>query len=91
MKKNAIIFFLFICLLGSASAYYTQNVFIIVIDGPRYTETFGDASHQFIPKIWNQLRPLGTLYSRFYNDTVTETVPGHAASSPVLAGYSKRR
>jgi hypothetical protein len=60
-------------------AYSTKNVHVIVIDGARYSETFGDPTHQFIPNIWNKLRPQGTLYTRFYNDSVTYTVPGHCS------------
>jgi hypothetical protein len=69
----------FTFLAGIVQAYQTQNVFIMVIDGARYTETFGDTSHQYIPQMWNRLRPLGTIYTRFYNDSVTVTNPGHSA------------
>ncbi len=61
----------------------TENVIIVVIDGARYTETFGDALHQYIPKIWNDLRPKGTIYTSFYNNGVTSTNPGH---STILTG-----
>jgi hypothetical protein len=60
-------------------AYSTQNVHILVIDGARYSETFGDSIHQFIPNIWNKLRPQGTIYTRFYNDGITLTTPGHGS------------
>ena len=59
--------------------FQTKNVVIAVIDGARYTETFGDSTHQYIPNIWNKLRPLGTIYTEFYNDGVTKTCPGHAS------------
>jgi hypothetical protein len=54
-----------------------QNVVIVVIDGARYSETFGSDS-LYIPHIWNQLRPLGTIWTHFYNDGLTKTDPGHA-------------
>jgi hypothetical protein len=55
------------------------RVIIFVIDGPRYTEFFGDPTHQHIPHIWNELRPLGTLCSNFRNLTRTETMSGHTS------------
>jgi hypothetical protein len=51
---------------------------IIVIDGARYTETFG-ADSLYIPRIWTQLRPLGTIWTNFRNDGITKTDPGHAS------------
>ena len=62
-----------------ATKYQTKNVFLVVMDGVRYSETFGDPTHQFIPHIWNDLRPLGTIYTNFRNDFITVTVPGHTA------------
>jgi Metalloenzyme superfamily len=59
-------------------AQQTTNVFIAVIDGVRYSETFGDSSHQYIQRIWNNLRPIGTTYTSFYNNGLTETNPGHS-------------
>lgn len=61
------------------STYRTRNVFLVVMDGVRYSETFGDPTHRFIPHIWNDLRPLGTIYTNFRNDAITVTVPGHTA------------
>lgn len=55
----------------------SQNVIIVVIDGPRYSETFG-AGTTYIPKI-QELVALGTLFSNFRNDSLTYTNPGHAA------------
>jgi phosphopentomutase len=53
-------------------------VIIVVIDGARYSETFG-ADSLYIPHMWNQLRPLGTIWTSFYNDGQTKTDPGHSA------------
>ena len=55
------------------------KVVVLVIDGPRYTETFGDSTHQHVPHIWNQLAPQGTLFLNFRNVGWTATVPGHAS------------
>tara|TARA_B110000046_G_scaffold57595_1_gene64286 strand:+ start:3938 stop:4921 length:984 start_codon:yes stop_codon:yes gene_type:complete len=59
--------------------YQTENVIIIVIDGPRYTETGGDTSHQYQPRLANSLAAQGTIFTNFYNNGVTYTIPGHAA------------
>src|SRR5512136_1492733 len=75
---------LFLSILwAAAGAYQTRSVFIMVIDGSRYTETFGDPTHQYIPRIWNQLRPLAAIYTKCYNNGYTETCPGH---STILTG-----
>jgi hypothetical protein len=64
-------------------AYQTENVFVVVIDGARYSETFGNNSsnlnHSLIPHLWNDLRPLGSINTSFYNLGVTVTVPGHTS------------
>jgi hypothetical protein len=80
MKKAFIIFvFLLALACGILDAQITENVFIIVIDGARYSETFGDSLHSFVPTMWNRLKPLGTLYTSFYNDGVTKTNSGHTS------------
>lgn len=57
----------------------TSKVVIFVIDGARYSETFGDTDHALIPHIWDDLRPLGAILTSFRNNGETVTVPGHAA------------
>lgn len=59
--------------------FKTKYVFVLVIDGPRYSETFGDETHQYIPHLWNDLMPQGTFIKEFRNEGPTFTVPGHAA------------
>jgi hypothetical protein len=54
------------------------RVVLFVIDGPRWTETFGDSLHRHIPGMWNTLRPQGTLCTNFRNEGWTLTIPGHA-------------
>ncbi len=72
MKKlNTLIILLF--LFKSATLFsQTQNVVVVIIDGARYTETFGDASHTYIPKM-AELAQQGTIISNFYNDNYTYT------------------
>jgi hypothetical protein len=58
-----------------------QNVIIVVVDGARYSETFGAIDPlQTIPHLWNDLKPQGTLYTNFRiaHEGETVTNPGHA-------------
>lgn len=61
-----------------APQYKTQNVVIVVVDGARYTETWGDSSHQYIPRRYEMLQQ-GVLCNAFSNNGTTSTVPGHIA------------
>ena len=90
--------FFFVCLFGLLSfllcgfpgeSYKTRNVIICVMDGVRWSETFGDTDLQYIPRMGNELRPQGTLFTHFYNDDVTITRAGH---STILTGtWQKNR
>jgi len=51
---------------------YSQNVVIVVIDGARYSETFGDTSHKYVPKMY-ELSQQGAIVSTFYNNGYTYT------------------
>ncbi|MDR4507562.1 MAG: sulfatase-like hydrolase/transferase [Candidatus Brocadiaceae bacterium] len=86
MKKNHFFISIPCCFLvifffsSSLFAYMTENVFIVSIDGIRNEEAFEDIDHDLIPRIWNDLRPQGTIYTEFYNDSrTTFTTPGHSA------------
>jgi hypothetical protein len=69
-----------VCLTAPLQAYETKHVLVAVIGGLRNLEAFEDPAHQYIPWMWNDLRPQGTLYTDFYNDFVTTyTTPGHLA------------
>jgi hypothetical protein len=63
--------------------YSTEYVIIIVIDGPRYTETWGEPNHSFIPN-QSMLRHEGVTFSDFSNDGQTNTISGHTA---ITTGY----
>jgi hypothetical protein len=54
-------------------------VVIIVIDGPRWSETWGDNSHDNIPLRSGTLRPMGVFADHFRNDGWTYTNSGHTA------------
>ena len=51
----------------------------MTIDGPRYSETWGDSSHSNIPFLANELAPLGVINTNFYTPGNTFTVAGHAS------------
>jgi len=55
-----------------------RNVFIVVIDGVRFSEAF-PLRDRYLPHIWNDLRPLGTIFNNFRNEGETVTCPGHAS------------
>jgi alkaline phosphatase len=57
----------------------TENVIIIIVDGPRYSETWGDPSHQYIPHMANEMAKEGVIYTYFLNDGFTYTNSGHTA------------
>ena len=61
-----------------ASIYKTKHVFIVVMDGVRYSETFGDPTRKLIPHLDRDLRPQGSLFTRYYNRGVTVTRQGHS-------------
>ena len=78
--KNKILLrnLLTLILLAAVSiAAFGQNVIVLVIDGARYSETFG-AKAVYMPDIWNILRPQGTIWTDFRNDSITKTDPGHS-------------
>ncbi|MFA7274501.1 MAG: sulfatase [Crocinitomicaceae bacterium] len=56
-----------------------ENVVILVIDGPRYSETFGEPTRQYIPNFRDSLLPQGTFFNQFYNEGSTFTNAGHAS------------
>lgn len=61
---------------------FSQRVIVLVIDGARYSESFG-AESTYMPKIWKNMKPLGTTWSNFRNEAYTLTNPGHAS---ILSG-----
>ncbi len=63
----------------AAAPALQPKVVIAVVDGWRFEDTYGDPSHANLPHVWNELRPLGTTYSQFYNLGQTATAQGHAA------------
>lgn len=75
IKLSTLIF-----LILMIDVYLAQNVIVVVVDGARYTETFGASIPSvLIPHMWNDLMPQGTMYSNFHNTENTVTIPGHSA------------
>lgn len=58
--------------------FKTRNVVIVVADGERYTETWGDPAHSNIAQM-AALAKDGVVFSTFKNNGRTVTVPGHTA------------
>ncbi len=72
--------FFIITLSLPAQTKETENVFVVIIDGVRNEEAFEDPDHQYIPYLWNELRPQGTIYTEFYLDQMAAyTTPADSA------------
>ena len=86
MNKKLLIGTLLICLLFTCKkdekkkSFVPTKVIILVIDGPRYSETGGDFSQQYTPN-QKELAKKGVIYSNFFNNGVSYTTPGHTAIS----------
>lgn len=63
----------------SSEKYKTENVIVVVMDGPRYSETWGDSTHQYIPRMANDMAKHGIVYTNFRNNGPTYTCAGHTA------------
>lgn len=59
--------------------FKSEYFIVLVIDGPRFTETFGDSTHRYIPHLGNELSKEGVLMKHFYNNGPTYTNAGHTA------------
>jgi hypothetical protein len=59
--------------------YKTKHVIVVVVDGARYSETWGDSAHPYIPFRSTALLQEGVMLDHFYNDGYTWTNAGHDA------------
>ena len=66
---------------NSDAKYKTENVIVMIMDGPRYSETWGDPTHQYIPRMANDMAKYGVIYENFRNNGPTYTCSGHTAIS----------
>ena len=62
----------------SVERYKTKYVIVIVADGARYTETWGNPTYQFIPQRASLLSH-GVILTNFYNNGYCFTNAGHTA------------
>jgi len=72
MKLLLYFFILFLPGIHQLPASEDHKIMIVIIDGARYSETFGDSTHQYTPRMWG-LAAEGTIINRFYNNGVTKT------------------
>ncbi len=87
MRKFKFLFILFALALCNLTCkvdavkkvYKTKHVIIFVVDGARYSETWGDSTHQNIPFLYHTLLPQGIMLSSFRNNGYTWTSAGHDA------------
>jgi hypothetical protein len=61
------------------SKYKTKYILILIMDGPRWSETWGDSTHQYIPRMANDMAPHGIISTGFRNNGPTYTNAGHVA------------
>jgi hypothetical protein len=59
--------------------YKTRKVVVVSVDGPRWSETWGDPNYQYIPHRGFDLLPKGVLLTSFSNMGFTYTNSGHTA------------
>jgi hypothetical protein len=58
---------------------HVKYLFIIVANGVRYDDALGNKNHLYTENIWNKLRPLGTICTKFYNRELTYSIPAQAS------------
>jgi hypothetical protein len=58
-----------------AGSYRTEHVFLVIIDGLRYSEGLGDPDHRFVPRM-HDLALQGAVVDTFLNDRFTYTARG---------------
>lgn len=73
-KSQLILIIIAMLLPGISFSQSDDNdkMMIIIIDGARYRETFGDPDHTHIPKMWDIAQD-GVFADEFYNDGTTYT------------------
>lgn len=90
MRRHKVILILLLCCLScsqrnkglSALRIETgsqERLVLLIIDGPRYSETWGDPTHQYISHLSKRLGVEGTVFTNARNAGETRTIPGHIA------------
>lgn len=89
MKNNLAFISVFLILFNCASEnndlvpsvennYKTENVVIVIIDGPRFSDTWNSSGRINIP-FQSAMASEGVFFNNFFNDGSTYTLPGHTA------------
>jgi hypothetical protein len=82
MKITAFFLMIIISVSGFgevADAYDTEHLMIVLIDGVRYTESLGDTTHTYCPRLWD-LAEQGVIHDSAFNDNATYTAMGVPAT-----------
>jgi hypothetical protein len=58
---------------------HDYKVVVVIIDGPRFSESFGDTTHLIAPALWT-LKEKGVLLNNVFNLGQTNTINGIAAT-----------
>jgi hypothetical protein len=58
-----------------ATTRKAENLIMIVMNGVRYSDAFGDKNHLYTDNIWNKLRPQGTICTKLENRELTLPIP----------------
>jgi len=76
-----------VCLVGASetSGPLVERVVVVVVDGPRWSETWGEASRAHIPRRALERAPQGVLFTGFLNRGPTHTNSGHAGITTGVA------
>lgn len=67
-----LLFTLILFIWNNSFAQSDDKIMIVIIDGARYTETFGDLTKTYTPKMWD-LAKEGSIIDNFENDKYTYT------------------
>lgn len=68
-----------ILMASLAHAYRTEHVVVVLVDGVRYTESLGDTTRTYCPRLW-ALSEFGAIQDSAFNDSVTVTAFGIPAT-----------
>ncbi len=87
IKETLFVVISFVLIIGHNSCskeltekkYLTENVIVVVVDGPRYSETWGDIRHSNIPLMSQYISKSGIINRKFYNNGLTKTLAGHSS------------
>ena len=64
---------------SSGAGRGVDNLVIIVMNGVRYKDSFGDSKNLYFDNISNKLKPLGTSCTKFTNKELTLPIPAQAS------------